>query len=64
MEIESDEECYQSLNITKRGHWKHKFQFLLSSLGYTVGLGHMWQFPYLCAANGGGMLTVFYSTPS
>ncbi|KAL4221322.1 hypothetical protein ACF0H5_019583 [Mactra antiquata] len=41
-----------------REHWGGKYEFMLSLVGYTVGLGNLWRFPFFCYKNGGGIAII------
>lgn len=38
-----------------RPAWNNKLEYILAQVGFSVGLGNVWRFPYLCQKNGGGM---------
>lgn len=38
----------------ERPAWSSKLQYILAQIGFSVGLGNVWRFPYQCQKNGGG----------
>lgn len=43
--------------------WDSKLTFILATIGYAVGLGNVWRFPYLAQKNGGGKPYTLYISP-
>ncbi|XP_076016748.1 solute carrier family 6 member 19b [Genypterus blacodes] len=38
--------------------WENKTQYMLTCVGFCVGLGNVWRFPYLCQSHGGGAFMI------
>ena len=40
--------------------WSSRWGFLLASVGFAVGMGNIWRFPYVTGQSGGAAFVIIY----
>lgn len=58
LEDEAEDELPEDMK--QRGQWNNSFEFLLSIISMSVGMGNFYRFPFVAYQNGGGAFLVPY----
>ena len=58
MELVANDETNVTEHKQEREKWDRKVEFIFSCIGFAVGYGNFWRFPFKCFKNGGGMFAL------
>jgi NSS family neurotransmitter:Na+ symporter len=47
-------------HVASQEQWSSRRGFLLAAIGFSVGLGNIWRFPYVAGENGGSAFVIIY----
>uniref|UniRef100_A0A3P8VPR3 Transporter n=1 Tax=Cynoglossus semilaevis TaxID=244447 RepID=A0A3P8VPR3_CYNSE len=55
-----DLERMEKEKVSDRPQWANKSEYILTCVGFCIGIGTVWRFPYLCQSHGGGAFLIPY----
>lgn len=58
--LEPEDKDVSTAGGEERDSWGDKTEYMLALIGYAVGIGNLWRFPYLCHRYGGGSFLIPY----
>ena len=53
---DSERDTASEMEVIESRTWGNKAEYILATIGFAVGFGNLWRFPYLCQKNGGGKI--------
>lgn len=56
--VAQDDQEAKVADDENREKWDRKVEFIFSCVGFAVGYGNFWRFPFKCFKNGGGELFI------
>ena len=54
---ETEEEAEETISEK----FQNQYEYWFAALGYSVGYGNIWRFPYICYKNGGAVFLIPYT---
>ncbi|MFA9424042.1 MAG: sodium-dependent transporter [Sedimentibacter sp.] len=58
--MEKNENSISNVEKKEKVEFGSRFGMIIATIGFSVGVGNLWRFPYIVGSNGGGIFLLFY----